>query len=40
MVKPVDSKDEKIHNLAVEMGLNVQNKSDEQLVEEIRSKIK
>ena len=27
MVKPLDNKDEKIHNLAGEMGLNVQNKS-------------
>lgn len=40
MVKPLDNKDEKIHNLAVEMGLNVQNKSDEQLIEEIRSNIR
>lgn len=40
MVKPSDNKDEKIHNLAVEMGLDVQNKSDEQLIEEIRSKIR
>ncbi len=40
MVKPLDNKDEKVHNLAVEMGLDVQNKSNEQLIEEIRSKIK
>lgn len=40
MVKPLEDKDEKIHNLAVEMGLNVQNKSNEQLIEEIRSKIR
>lgn len=33
-------KDIKIHNLAVEMGLDVQNKTIEQLVEEIRMKIK
>ena len=39
MVKPLANKDEKIHNLAVEMDLDVQNKSDEQLIEEIRSKI-
>jgi len=40
MVKPLDNKDEKIHNLAVEMSLDIQNKSDEQLIEEIRSKIR
>jgi len=40
MVKPLDNKDEKIHNIAVEMGLDVQNKSDEQLIEEIRLKIR
>ncbi len=40
MAKPFDDKDEKIHNLAVEMGLDVRNKSNEQLIEEIRSKIK
>lgn len=40
MVRPLDNKDEKIHNLAVEMGLNVQNKSNEQLIEEIRLKIR
>ncbi|MCX9026084.1 MAG: twin-arginine translocase TatA/TatE family subunit [Candidatus Methanoperedens sp.] len=40
MVKPMDNKDEKIHNLAAEMGLDFQNKSDEQLIEEIRLKIK
>jgi sec-independent protein translocase protein TatA len=40
MGKPLENKDEKIHNLAVEMGLDVQNKSDEQLIDEIRSKIK
>jgi sec-independent protein translocase protein TatA len=40
MVKPLYNKDEKIHNLAVEMGLDVQNKSDEQIIEEIRLKIR
>ncbi len=40
LVKPLDNKDEKIHNLAVELGLDVQDKSNEQLIEEIRSKIK
>ncbi len=40
LTKPLDNKDEKIHNLAVELGLNVQDKSNEQLIEEIRSKIK
>ncbi len=40
MVKPLDNKDEKVHNLAVEMGLDVQNKSNEQLIEEIRLKIR
>lgn len=38
--RPLDNKDEKIRNLAIEMGLNVQNKSDEQLIEEIRLKIR
>ncbi len=37
---PMDEKDIKIHNLAIEMGIDVQNKTSEQLVEEIRSKIK
>jgi|GEM_PF-3065620 len=40
MVKPPDNKDEKIHRLAAELGLNVQTKSDEQLLEEIRLKIR
>lgn len=40
MDKPMNDKDTKIHNLAVEMGLDVQHKTIEQLVEEIRSKIK
>ncbi len=38
--QPINEKDEKIHNLAVEMGLDVQNKTTEQLVEEIRARIK
>ncbi len=37
---PIDEKDIKIHNLAIEMGIDVQNKTSEQLVEEIREKIK
>jgi len=37
---PLNDNDIKIHNLAVEMGLDVQNKTIEQLVEEIRAKIK
>jgi sec-independent protein translocase protein TatA len=40
MAKPLDNKDEKIHNIAVELGLDVQNKSNEQLIDEIRSKIR
>ena len=38
--EPMDEKDTKIHNLAIEMGLDVNNKTSEQLVEEIRSKIR
>ncbi|VVB93387.1 Sec-independent protein translocase protein TatA [uncultured archaeon] len=38
--KPLNEKDTKIHNLAIEMGIDVQNKTSEQLVEEIRSVIK
>lgn len=38
--KPLNDKDTKIHNLAIEMGLDARNKSIEQLVEEIRLKIK
>lgn len=37
---PLNDNDIKIHNLAVEMGLDVQNKTTEQLVEEIRAKVK
>jgi len=38
--KPPDDKDIKIHNLAIEMGIEVKNKTSEQLVEEIRFKIR
>ncbi len=38
--KPLNEKDTKIHNLAIEMGLDAQNKTTEQLVEEIRLIIK
>ncbi|MDL5504108.1 MAG: hypothetical protein QSU88_12935, partial [Candidatus Methanoperedens sp.] len=38
--KSMDENDTKIHNLAIEMGLDVGNKTSEQLVEEIRSKIR
>jgi sec-independent protein translocase protein TatA len=38
--EPLNEKDTKIHNLAIEMGLDVKNKNIEQLVEEIRSKIR
>ncbi len=38
--QPKNENDEKIHNLAIEIGLDVQNKTAEQLVEEIRAKIK
>jgi len=37
--EPLNEKDTKIHNLAIEMGLDVKNKNTEQLVEEIRLKI-
>ena len=40
LAEPLNEKDTKIHNLAVEMGLDVQNKTSEQLVEEIRMKIR
>jgi len=36
----LNEKDIKIHNLAVELGLDAKNKTTEQLVEEIRSKVK
>ncbi len=38
--KPINEKDTKIHNLAIELGLNTENKTTEQLIEEIRSIIK
>lgn len=34
-----DDSDIKIHNLAIEMGIDVREKTSEQLIEEIRSKI-
>src|SRR5659263_158165 len=33
--EPLNEKDTKIHNLAIEMGLDVKNKNSEQLVEEL-----
>ena len=38
--KMPEDKDIKIHNLAIEMGIDVKNKTSEQLVEEIRFKIR
>ncbi len=38
--EPLNEKDTKIHNLAIEMGVDVKNKTIEQLVEEIRLKIR
>jgi sec-independent protein translocase protein TatA len=35
-----DTKDTKIRNLAIEMGIDVENKTSEQLIEELRLKIK
>ncbi|MCX9026085.1 MAG: twin-arginine translocase TatA/TatE family subunit [Candidatus Methanoperedens sp.] len=37
---PLSEKDTKIHNLAIEMGIDGKNKTSEQLIEEIRSKIR
>jgi sec-independent protein translocase protein TatA len=37
---PINDRDTKIHNLAIEMGLDAQNKTAEQLIEEIRAKIR
>jgi len=37
---PLNDKDTKIHNLAIEMGIDVKDKTSEQLVEEIRLKIR
>ena len=36
----INDRDTKIHNLAIEMGLDAQNKTAEQLIEEIRAKIR
>ncbi len=36
----INDKETKIYNLAIEMGIDVKNKTSEQIVEEIRSKIK
>jgi sec-independent protein translocase protein TatA len=38
--KPLNEQDIKVHNLAIEMGIDVKGKTIEQLVEEIRNKIK
>lgn len=38
--KPLNEQDIKVHNLAIEMGIDVKGKTIEQLVEEIRSKVK
>ncbi len=38
--KPLNEQDIKIHNLAIEMGIDVKGKTIEQLVEEIRNKVK
>ncbi len=38
--KPLNYKDLKILNLAIEMGINIENKTSEQLIEEIHSKLK
>ncbi|MCX9026325.1 MAG: twin-arginine translocase TatA/TatE family subunit [Candidatus Methanoperedens sp.] len=38
--KPINERDTKIHNLAIELGLKTENKTTEQLIEEIRSTIK
>jgi sec-independent protein translocase protein TatA len=38
--EPLSEKDIKIHNLAIEMGIDVKNKTSEKLVEEIRSNIR
>ncbi len=40
MQKPSNDQDARIRNLAIEMGINVENKTPEQLMEEIRSIIK
>lgn len=38
--KPLNDIDIKTHNLAKEMGIDIQNKTSEQIIEEIRSRIK
>ena len=38
--EPLSEKDTNIHKLAIEMGIDAKNKTSEQLVEEIRSKIR
>ena len=38
--KPLSDNDTKIRNLAIEMGIDVDNKTSEQLIEELRLKIK
>ncbi|VVB89358.1 Sec-independent protein translocase protein TatAt [uncultured archaeon] len=38
--KPLNDKDSKIRNLAMEMGISIENKTSEQLIEEIHSKVK
>jgi sec-independent protein translocase protein TatA len=38
--KPLNERDTKIHNLAIELGLKTENKTTEQLIEEIRSTIR
>ena len=40
MKKPLDDQDTKIHKLAVEIDINDDNKTTEQLIEEICTKIK
>ncbi len=40
MNKPLNDQDTKIRNLGIEMGINVGNKTSEQIMEEIRSIIK
>jgi sec-independent protein translocase protein TatA len=37
---PLNDKDTKIHNLAIEMGIDIKDKTSEQLVEEIRFRIR
>ncbi len=38
--KPLSDKETRIRNLAIEMGINIENKTSEQLIEEIHSKVK